>query len=287
MQTSHLSSPPPKRRIHWGKLALHLLLLLGAILVVMPFLWMISTSLKPSADVFREFPPRLIPSTFAWDNYSKALQSQPFGRYYFNSLFVSISITVLSLLTSSLAGFAFSRLRFPGRDALFILYLIGLMIPFPVLLVPNFIIIRTLGWFDSYAALIVPAAFSAFSTFLMRQYYRGIPMDLDESARIDGASSFRVWLQIIVPNSRPVFAALGIFIFLAAWNDFLWPLVVTNSQEMRTIPVALSAFKGQFTVQWELLMAAIVVAMVPVLIVYLVFQKWIITGMSVTGGLKG
>ncbi len=278
---------PSRRRINWGHLVLHILLILGSVIMLLPFFWMLSTSLKPGADVFREFPPRWIPATFQWSNYKEALTSMPFDRFYLNSFIVAISVTTLQLLTASLAAFAFARLRFKGRDALFFIYLSALMIPFPVLLVPNFIIIRNLGWFDTYAALIVPVSFSAFSTFLLRQYYRGIPIELDEAARIDGASSFRVWWQIIFPNSRPALAALAIFIFLGNWNEFLWPLVVTNSEAMRTVPVGLNAFKGQYTVKWELLMAGAVVGMLPVLIVYVLAQNWVIKGMSVTGGLKG
>jgi multiple sugar transport system permease protein len=278
---------PSRRRFHWGRLALHIFLILGSVIMLLPFIWMVSTSLKPGADVFREFPPRWIPATFEWSNYKVALTSMPFDRFYLNSLIVAVSVTVLQLLTASLAAFAFARLKFRGRDLLFFSYLIALMVPFPVLLIPNFIIIRQLGWYDTYAALIIPVSFSAFSTFLLRQYYRGIPMDLDDAARIDGASSFRVWWQIIFPNSRPVLAALAIFIFLGNWNEFLWPLIVTNSEAMRTVPVGLNAFKGQYTVKWELLMAAAVVGMVPVLIVYVLAQNWVIKGMSITGGLKG
>jgi multiple sugar transport system permease protein len=247
----------------------------------------VSTSLKTSTDVLREFPPRLIPSTFLISNYSTALTSLPFDRFFFNSLLVSTSVTLLQLFTSSLAAYAFARLRFKGRNTLFFLYLIGLMIPFPVLLLPNFLIVRQLGWFDRYWALIVPPAFSAFSIFLLRQYYRGLPMDYDESARIDGASSLRIWWSILLPNSRPALAALAVFTFLGTWNDFLWPLVVTNSDTMRTLPVGLSMFQGQFTVRWELLMAASVVALIPVLIVYFFAQNWIIKGLSVSSGLKG
>jgi multiple sugar transport system permease protein len=272
--------------LHWGRLTLHLVLIMGAILMVMPFLWMVSTSLKTQTDVLRQFPPLLIPSTFQFSNYSTALNSLPFDRFYFNSLVVAISVTILQLFTSSLAAFAFARLRFKGRDTIFIIYLIALMIPFPVLLVPNFIIVRQLGWYDSYLALIVPPAFSAFSTFLLRQYYRGFPMEYDEAARMDGASSLRIWWNVVLPNSKPALAALSIFIFLGQWNDFLWPLVVTNSQEMRTLPVGLNMFQGQYLVRWELLMAATVVALVPVLIVYVFAQNWVIKGLSVTSGLK-
>jgi multiple sugar transport system permease protein len=273
--------------LQWGRLTLHILLAAGAIIMIMPFLWMLSTSLKTQTDVLREFPPRLIPSTFMFSNYSTALSSLPFGRFYINSLIVAGSVTILQLFTSSLAAYAFARLRFKGRDILFFLYLIGLMIPFPVLLLPNFLIIRQLGWFDNYLALIVPPAFSAFSIFLLRQYYRGLPIDYDDAARMDGATSLRIWWSIMLPNSKPALAALAVFTFLGTWNDFLWPLVVTNSQAMWTLPIGLNSFQGQFTVRWELLMAASVVALIPVIIIYLFAQNWIIQGLSVSSGLKG
>jgi multiple sugar transport system permease protein len=274
------------KRFRWHRLLLHLVLMAGAFIMVLPFLWMVSTSLKTQSDVLRQFPPQLIPSTFMTSNYSTALTSMPFDRFYFNSLFVSSAVTIVQLFTSSLAAYAFARLRFKGRNVLFFFYLIGLMIPFPVLLVPNFLMIRSLGWYDSYLALIVPPAFSALSIFLLRQYYRGLPMEYDEAARIDGASSVRIWWSIMLPNSKPALAALGIFTFLGTWNDFLWPLVVTNSVSMRTIPVGLNSFQGQFSVRWELLMAASVVALIPVLIIYFFAQNWIIKGLSVSSGLK-
>ncbi|CAN5766935.1 carbohydrate ABC transporter permease [soil metagenome] len=270
------------KRKRWGHLALHVVLIAGSLLMLLPFFWMLSTSLKQASEVF-SFPPRWIPSTFAWSNYTKALTAMPFGRFYLNSFIVAISTTVLTILTSSLAAFAFARLRFRGRDTLFLVYLATLMIPFTVLLIPNFILVRYLGWYDSYPALIFPPAFSAFATFLLRQYFRGVPFELDDAARIDGASSLRIWWQIIMPNSGPVIAALTIFLFLGNWNEFLWPLVVTNSEDMRTIPVGLNAFQGQFGVRWELLMAAAVVAMLPVLVVYMFAQKWFIKGITVTG----
>jgi multiple sugar transport system permease protein len=250
--------------------------------MLLPFFWMFSTSLKKPREVFT-YPPTWIPSEVAWSNYTKALTAMPFDRFYLNSFIVAASVTLLTILTSSLAAFAFARLRFRGRDILFLIYLATLMIPFTVLLIPNFIVIRTLDWYDSYQALIFPPAFSAFATFLLRQYFRGIPMELDDAARIDGASSLRIWWQIIMPNSAPALAALSIFVFLGNWNEFLWPLVVTNSQEMRTVPVGLNAFQGQFNVRWELLMAAAVVAMLPVLVVYLFAQKWFIKGITISG----
>lgn len=270
------------QKVKWGHLLLHLVLIAGSVFMLLPFLWMLSTSLKEQREVFT-YPPTWIPEVLAWSNYEDALTSMPFDRFYFNSFVVAISVTILQLLTSSLAAFAFARLRFKGRDTLFVVYLATLMIPFPVLLVPNFILVRELGWYDTYQALILPPAFSAFSTFLLRQHYKGLPMELDDAARIDGASSLRIWWQIILPMSSTTLAALSIFIFLNSWNDFLWPLVITNSQEMRTVPVGLNAFQGQFGVRWQLLMAAAVVAMMPVLIVYILAQKWFIKGISITG----
>ncbi len=275
------------RRIQWQKVALHLILLVGCIIMILPFFWMVSTSLKASNAIFQEFPPRWIPKEFMWSNYAKAWTSVPFDRFYLNSVVVAVSVTFLQIMTSSLAAFAFARLKFRGRDALFLMYLVALMIPFAILLIPNFLIIQRLGWFDSYAALIIPPSFSAFSVFLMRQYFRTIPLELDEAARMDGASSLRIWGQIIMPNSLPVIGALSVFVFLGIWNSLLWPLVVTNSQKMLTVPVGLTYFQGQHYVQWELLMAGAVIAMLPVLILYFLAQNWFIKGMSVGSGLKG
>lgn len=274
-------------RIQWKKIALHLVLLFGCIIMLLPFFWMLSTSLKASNAIFQEFPPRWIPEEFVWSNYIDAWTAVPFDRFYLNSIFVAVSVTTLQILTASLAAFAFARLRFRGRDTLFLLYLTALMIPFAILLIPNFVIVNRLGWFDSYAALIIPPSFSAFSTFLMRQYFRSIPYELDEAARMDGASSLRIWWQITMPNSLPVIGALAVFVFLGIWNSLLWPLVVTNSREMLTVPVGLTFFQGQFYVQWELLMAAAVIAMLPVLVVYFLAQNWFIKGLSVGSGVKG
>ena len=276
-----------RNTIQWRNLILHAILSAGAVVMLLPFFWMVSTSLKERSAIFAEFPPRWIPETFVWSNYSDAWTAVPFARFFLNSVVVAVAVTLLQILVASLAAFAFARLRFRGRDTIFFIYLIALMIPFAILLLPNFIIVKQLGWFDSYAALIIPPSFSAFSTFLMRQYFRSIPLDLDEAARIDGASSLRIWWQVIMPNSLPVLGALGVFVFLGTWNSLLWPLVVTNSKEMLTVPVGLTFFQGQYYVRWELLMAAAVIAMLPVLIVYFFAQNWFIKGMSVNAGLKG
>jgi multiple sugar transport system permease protein len=208
----------------------------------------------------------------------------PFGRFYLNSAIVTICVTVLQIIISSLAAFAFARLQFRGRNVLFLLYLATLMIPFQVTMIPNFIVLtRFLHWYDTYQAIILPPAFSAFSTFLLRQYFMGIPHDLDEAARMDGASSFRIWWQVIMPLSGPVLAALTIFVSLNTWNEFLWPLIITNSLEMRTLPVGLAAFQGQYKVDWNLLMAGSMIAMLPVLLIYIVGQRWFIRGIAMTG----
>lgn len=272
----------PRRGSRWGNLLIHAFLIAGSVVMLLPFAWMLSTSLKNPPEIFT-FPPVWIPSDIAWNNYARTIDAMPFGRFYFNSLVVASSVTLLQLLTSSLAAFAFARLRFRGRNGLFLLYLATLMIPFQVTMIPNFILMRFLGWYDTYQALILPPAFSAFSTFLLRQYFLGIPIDLDEAARIDGASSFRIWWQVIMPLSGPVLAALAIFTFLNSWNDFLWPLVITNSAEMRTLPVGLSSFQSEYGVRWNLLMAGSVIAMLPVLAIYVVAQKWFVRGITLTG----
>ncbi len=259
---------------------LYTALLLGSLIMLAPFVVMLIVSLWPNqAFLTRRFPLDQI--TLA--NYVETFRVIPFGRYFLNSSIVTVTVTVFQILISSLAAFAFARLRFWGRDSLFMLYLATLMIPAQVTLIPNFLIIRTLGWYDSYQALIVPALFSALSTFLLRQYYRTIPLDLDEAARMDGASSLRIWWQIIVPLSRPVMAALAVFTFQGTWNDFLWPLVVTGSEQMRTIPIGLSYFVGQYSTTWNLLMAGSVIALLPVLLIYVFAQKTFVQGITLTG----
>lgn len=270
-----------RRRI--GHITLHAALLVGTFFMVMPFLWMVSTSLKVPKEIFK-YPPIWIPTEIAWANYRDALTALPFDRFYLNSAIVSVSSTLIQVLAAALAAFAFARLRFKGRNPLFLLYLATLMIPFQVTMIPNFILIsRVLDWYNTYQALIFPTSFSAFSVFLLRQFFAGLPMELDEAARMDGASTLRIWWQIILPLSGPALAALSIFSFLGSWNSFLWPLVVTASNEMRTIPVGLSAFQGEYNTAWNLLMAGSVIALVPVLAVYMVGQNWFQRGITLSG----
>jgi len=259
---------------------LYAALISGSLIMLAPFFVMLVVSLWPNeAFLARRFPLDQI----TLRNYRETFQVIPFGRYFLNSAIVAVTATVLQILISSLAAFAFARLRFWGREGLFLLYLAALMIPTQVTLIPNFLIIRALGWYDSYQALIMPALFSALSTFLLRQYYRSIPLDLDEAARMDGASSLRIWWQVIMPLSGPVIAALAVFTFQATWNDFLWPLVVTGSDKMRTIPIGLSYFVGQYSTAWNLLMAGSVIALLPVLVVYFFAQRTFVQGITLTG----
>ncbi len=263
-----------------ARAALQVALILGAVIMLSPFAVMLVVSLVPtSAFLARNFSP----TNFSPANYIYTFEQVPFGRYYLNSIIVTVSVTIVQITIASLAAFAFARLRFRGREPLFLLYLSTLMIPFPVTLIPNFLIIKSLGWYDTLIALIVPSLFSVFSTFLLRQYYRGIPIDLDEAARMDGASSLRIWSQVIVPLSGPVLATLAIFVFQGTWNEFLWPLVVTTSDNVRTIPVGLAAFVGQYSTAWGPLMAGSVIALLPVLIIYVLGQNWFVKGITLSG----
>lgn len=275
IQFNKHNAQPPR-----GALVLQIFLILGSVVMLTPFIFMLLVSLLPkTAFLSRNFDLSLI----SLRNYSDTFRAVPFGRFYLNSIIVATSTTILQILTASLAAFAFARLRFRGREGLFLVYLATLMIPFQVTMIPNFILVRYLRWYDSYQALILPASFSVFSTFLLRQYFLGLPLDLDEAARMDGASTWRIWAQIIMPLSGPVLATLAIFNFQGAWNDFLWPLIVTNSDEMRTIPIGLSSFQGQYSTEWHLLMAGSVIALLPVLLIYIFGQNWFVRGITLSG----
>ncbi len=265
-----------------GQWLLALILVPTALFLVAPFIWMISTSLKTSGQVF-EYPPNLIPHPIEWGNYIKVFTVLPFARFFLNSFIVAASVTVLQLVTSSLAAYAFARLRFPGRDALFLGYLGTLMIPGQVVIIPNFILLRYLGWINTYQGLILPAAFSAFGTFLLRQFFLTIPNELEDAAVVDGASRFQIYLRVILPLSGPALSALAIFTFLFQWNSFLFPLVVTNSVGMNTLTVGLRTLQGQYNTAWTLLMAGSVVALLPVLLVFMVAQRYFIRGITLTG----
>ena len=261
---------------------LHLVLVAGSILMLLPFFWMVSTSLKPLFEVLT-LEIQWWPTHPVWDNYLQVWTVLPFGRYFLNSLFVAVVVTAVVLITSSLAGYAFARFEFRGRNLLFLLYLGALMVPGEVTIVPTFILMKYLGWIDTYQGLIVPQMFSVFGTFMMRQCFLSIPDDLENAAKIDGCGPFRIFFSIALPLVRPTLAALGIFSFLGTWNNFLWPLIITNKDALRTIPVGLVSFQGQFTTNWPILMAAAASALVPILIVYFLAQKHFIKGITASG----
>ncbi len=263
------------------------LLSILAVVILMPFLFMISTSLKPNDEVY-EFPIRWVPRTIVFSNYTQLFSMYPFFRYIANSLLVAVCVTVLHLLVASMAAYSFSRIEFKGRDPLFFLFLATMMIPFHMKLIPMFVIVKTLGWLDNYLALIVPALFAPFGTFLLRQYFLTIPMDLDEAAEIDGCSPVRIYWQVCLPLGAPALSTLTILTFLASWNNFLWPLIVLNSNEKYTLPIGLSQMVTEyfFETDWNVVMAAALVSILPVLIVFLFAQKFIVQGIALSG-LKG
>lgn len=265
-----------------GSWLLALFLVPTALLMLMPFIWMVSTSLKTAGAVFA-YPPTFIPAEPEWSNYRRIFEVLPFGRFFLNSLFVALSVTALQLITCSLAAYAFARLRFRGRDVLFLGYLGTLMIPAQVVLIPNFILLRYLGWIDTYQALILPAAFSAFGTFLLRQYFLTIPRELEDAAVVDGANHLQIYLRVIMPLSGPALSALAIFTFLGSWNSFLYPLIVTTRVDMATLTVGLNTLQGQYNTAWTLLMAGSVIALLPILIVFVLAQRYFIAGITMTG----
>ena len=260
-------------------------LLAGALLMCGPFAWMLSTSLKPMADVF-QFPPRLWSAHPQPQNYVRIFTAIPFGRAIGNSLIVAGGVTLLQLIVCSLAAYAFACLRFRGREVLFLVYLSALMVPSQVTLIPNFILVRDLGWIDSYQGLILPYAFSSFGTFLLRQYMKTIPRGLIEAARIDGANHLQIYMMIVLPLARPALGALAIFTFVAQWNNFLWPLITTTKPEMQVTTVALATLQGQFNTDWPLLMTGSVLAIVPMLIVFALGNRSFISGIT-AGGFGG
>lgn len=265
-----------KRLIDW---VVFVLLLVGTLVTCGPFAWTIATSFKPDAEVFA-YPPSLFTSDPQPRNYVDLFTAIPFGRALLNSAIVVLSITVLQLVICSLAAYAFAFLKFRGRETLFVLFLAALMVPPQVTLIPNFILIRNLGWIDTYQGLILPFAFSSFGVFLLRQYFLTIATELIEAARLDGCNHWKIYLFVVLPLARPALGALAIFAFVSQWNNFLWPLITTTRPEMQTVTVALSTLQGQFNTDWPLLMAGSVLAIAPVLIVFILGNRAFISGLT-------
>lgn len=281
------SHSPFKRAVQRG--LLFVFLLIGAVSMAAPFLWMIATSLKESSQVFVEnkvWWQEWIPTSFVWQNYLKVWDVVPFARFYINSIIVSILITIGQVTTSAMAAYAFARLNFPGRDRIFFGYLATMMIPGAVTMIPVFILLRHLGWLDTYKALILPGIFTAYGTFMLRQFFLTLPKDLEDAAKIDGCSYRRIFWHIILPLSKPALATLTTFTFMGSWMNLMWPLIVVNTQTKYTLPVGLAYFQGVHGTDWSLLMAASMMMILPILIVFLFNQRFFVEGIKLTG-IKG
>ena len=253
--------------------------------MMFPFIWMVSTSFQ-SAGALLVPPPQLIPSPIEPGNYAEVATAFPLGRFLLNSLGVAVVSTALQVITSAMAAYAFARLTFRARNALFLLYIATLMVPLQVTILPLFVEMKYLGQVDSYAGLLLPSIASAFGTFLLRQAFLGLPHELEEAAFIDGAGHFAVFRRIVVPLAMPALATFGIFAFMASWNSFLWPLIIVNSPDLMTLPVGLSNLQGRYATAWNLLMAGNLISIIPAVVIYFLLQKQLIGGIA-SVGLKG
>ena len=264
---------------------LYAALLVVAATMFVPFLWMISTSLKADQFVL-SMPPEFFPKPLIFESYQRLLEILPFGRMLGNSIMIAVLVTIGQIITSSMAAYAFARMEFRGKNVIFLVYLATMMVPSQVTIVPLFILMRYLGWINTYQAIISPMVFTAFGTFLLRQSFLTIPKELEEAAFIDGASHWTVYWKIILPTSRPALATLAVFAYMQAWNAYLWPLFVTNDENIMTLPVGLSLLHGRYLTEWNLVMAGAVVTVIPMLIIYLIAQDYFVKGV-VTSGIKG
>ena len=268
-----------------GKIAVYVILILLSILTIIPFAWMLSASLKLNKDVFA-WPMQWIPSNPQWQNYVNIWTKIPLMKFISNTAILTVVVTLLQLLTSSFAAYAFAKLRFKGRNLLFLGYIATIAMPWQVYMVPQFLMMSGMGLNDKLLAMVCLQAFSAFGVFLMKQFYDGIPDELCEAARIDGLSEYGIWWRIMLPLSKPSLATLTIFTFVNTWNDFLGPLLYLHTESKKTLQLGLRMFIGQYSAEYGLIMAASVVALIPVLIVFLALQKYFVQGIA-SSGLKG
>ena len=276
-------TPAARRRNQPAKNALrYLLLTIGALSMIVPFLWMVSTSLKAPGSVLT-IPPEIIPKQPTLASYRRVMDVVPLGRMFLNSLIVTLVTVTGQIITGSLAAYAFARMRWRGRDAVFLLYLATLMIPSQVTITPLFILMRQLGWINTYQGLILPTVVSAFSTFLLRQAMLNVPREYEEAAFLDGANHFQVYRTIVMPMIRPALATLAVLATMASWNDFLWPLFATNDAHLMTLPVGLALLQGEHTSDWNLIMAGTVISVVPIILVFIAAQRTFINGMLQSG----
>ncbi len=266
----------------FGRFGTYALLIVMSAATAFPFVWMLGTALKSPQEIFA-YPPTLWPTEPNWENFTTVLQRVPFLRFYLNSLLVTSLITFWQVATSALAGYAFARLEFPFKNVIFTIYIATLIIPNQVTMLPLFLMVSSFGWIDTYQGLTVPFLASAFAVFFLRQFFQTIPRELEEAALVDGASRRRILLQIVLPLARPALATITLFIFLSEWDNYLWPLIVTNSQVMRTLPIGLRFFVEESGAQLHLMMAGAVMAVVPILLIFFMAQRQFIEGISMTG----
>lgn len=269
------------RRSAITKTLLYIVLIVGALIMVFPFVWTVVTSLTPGATLTTT--PKLIPDNPSLAPYFELFSRVPFAQVILNSIIIAVISTVFQLITSAMAAYAFARMPFRGRGAVFVLYLATMMIPFQVLIVPLFAEMKTLGLINTYFGAILPTIASAFGVFLLRQAMSSVPYDLDQAATLDGAGHFRIFFQIMLPLVRPALATLTVFAFLNTWNSFLWPLIILRDPAMQTLPVGLSSLQGQYSTQWDVLMAGSVISILPMFALYVFAQKYIVQGVAGTG----
>ncbi|HEV7955983.1 MAG: carbohydrate transporter permease [Microbacteriaceae bacterium] len=262
-------------------IALNIVAVLGALVMFFPFLWTVITSISPGASL--SSTPSLIPENPSFSAYTELFANTPFARIVLNSLGLAVATTVVQLVTSSLAAYAFSRLPFRGRGVLFGLYLATMMIPIQVLIVPLFVQMKNLGLVDTYLGVLLPSVASAFGVFLLRQAMNSVPRELDEAATIDGAGHFRIFGGIMLPLIGPALATLTVFSFMSSWNSFLWPLIILRSAELKTLPLALAGLQGQYTTQWDVMMAGSVISILPMVALYLFAQKYVVQSVASSG----
>jgi multiple sugar transport system permease protein len=282
-----LGRPARRRRLPFSPW--HLVLIPATIVLILPFVWMLITSVETPAEALH-FPPILTPHVIRLGNYPAALRAAPFGRFFVNSAVVAVTTVASNLVLCSLAGYAFARFRFLGRGALFLVIMATLMVPFQVTMIPQFIITKWLGThlltqigINHIGALIVPNAATAFGVFFLRQFFRTLPIEYEESARVDGASRLKVLLRIVLPLSTPALATLAALTFLDSWNNFLWPLIAINSTSQMTLPLGLATFQGGHSTEWTLLMAGNVMSLVPMLIIFFIAQRFFVRSIASTG----
>lgn len=265
-----------------SKPIIHIILIIGAISMLTPFIWMLLTSLKTLTEATR-IPPVIFPKILQWSNYTEVVRLLPFGKFYFNTIIMIIARVAFAVVFSSMAAYAFARLKFPGRNLFFMVILIQMMVPSQIFIIPQYLIVLKLGWLNSIKALILPGVVSAFGTFLLRQFFIGVPMELEEAAILDGCNKWQIYTKIMLPLAKSGLIALGIFTSLFAFKDLMWPLIVNMTTDKMPLAAGLASLQGQYSTHYEQIMAGSMIAIWPMLLIFIIFQKHFIQGIAGTG----